>query len=415
MNVSVITIGDEILYGQTVDTNSAWIGEQCSLLGLNVIKVVSIGDDEAEIKHTLQELLKVCEIVFITGGLGPTNDDLTKKTLASFFESGWKTDEQVLKDIEERFKNRRASMLQSNIDQANIPDNAKAVRNLYGTAPGMWFELNGKVVISMPGVPHEMKQMMQNSIFPQIKKKYKLPLILHRYILTAGVGESIIAEKLIDFEKTLPAHIRLAYLPGIAKVKLRLTARGNDFDSMDKELQQLTKNLDKLLHKHIYGYNEDTLEGSVLKLFKEKKLKLAVAESCTGGQVAGTLVSVAGSSAYFEGGIIAYNNEVKKNLLDVKSDTLEKYGAVSEETVIEMVKGVCKKFNADIGLAVSGIAGPKGGTPEKPVGTVWIAFGKTDNIQTKKLSLPGNRKLNILGTTLISLNELRKYVSTQIG
>lgn len=414
MRVAIITIGDEILYGQTIDTNSAWIGEQCSLLGLEMVEIASVGDDTNAIQIALKRLLERCDMIFITGGLGPTNDDLTKLTLAKYFKTGFKTDYQVLSDVEERFRNRGISMLDSNRMQAEIPEIAEAIRNPKGTAPGLWFELNGKVVVSMPGVPYEMKFMMANEVFPRIKQKFKLPLIMHKYLHTAGVGESVIAEKLKEIEKELPDDLKLAYLPGLGTVKLRLTARGFEKVGLEQKIKLFSMKIKDKLHKHLSGEDDDTIDSVIHRLFVGKNLTLSTAESCTGGLISSYLIRLPGASAFFKGGFVAYDNFLKNKLLSVSEEVLEHFGAVSEEVVCEMAKSARDLTNSDYSIAVSGIAGPDGGTTEKPVGTVWLAIAGSEEIFTKKLNLPGDRRQNIRLTAIIALNELRKFVTAQL-
>lgn len=404
----IITIGDEILYGQITDTNSQWISEQLSLTGIKTIRKSSVGDSKEEILSILSEAENRADIIFITGGLGPTNDDITKKTLAEYFDSKLILYSEALEEVTSFFKKRGRELTEINKLQAYLPEHCTYIKNGCGTAPGMWLEKNGKVFISMPGVPFEMKAMMEEIILPQIKIKFKLPIIYHKMIRTIGIGESYLAEQIADWENKLPAHIRLAYLPSFSEVKLRLTCFGEDIHVLKKEAEDITEALTLLIPEYIYAYGETSLPQVIGEILQKKNLKLAAAESCTGGYLSHLFTSIAGSSKYFQGSIIAYDNIVKQNILGVNKDTLSTFGAVSEETVKEMAEGARKILGTDIAVSTSGIAGPTGGTDEKPVGTIWIGYSDKNTTIAKKLILGNSREINIKMTSLAVLNLIRQ-------
>lgn len=403
----LLTIGDEILYGQIVDTNSQWMGVELSNAGIKVVRKTTVGDVEDEILKAFAEAESRADVVLITGGLGPTSDDLTKPCLSKYFNCGLKMHEEALAEVTEFFKSRGRELTEINRQQAALPECCEKITNVMGTAPGMWFEKNGKVFVSMPGVPHEMKRMMTDIILPKLKKTFNTPTIYHKVIRTAGIGESFLAEKIQDWESSLPQHVKLAYLPSLGEVKLRLTSIGNSLPDLQQETEALTQKLVERVGHFIYGFGEDPIEVAVGNLLREKKLTLAVAESCTGGYLSHLITSVAGSSEYFLGSMIPYAYEIKMRQLGVKPETLEKFGAVSEETIKEMASLVRAKFNTDIGVATSGIAGPGGATPDKPVGTVWIAYSDKHQMVTRKLQLSKDRLINIKMASTAVLNLIR--------
>lgn len=403
----VITIGDEILFGQTLDTNTQWIGTQLSDAGISIIRKTSVGDIREEILKSLKEASQRADIILITGGLGPTKDDITKKTLAEYFDTPLILNEQALREVAALFASRNRSMTPTNAKQAELPEACKMISNTMGTAPGMWFDHEGKVYVSMPGVPYEMKTMMLQSVMPMIRQKFQLPVIYHRMIQTVGIGESWLSDRIEHWETSLPSHIKLAYLPHFGRVRLRLTAFGDDYQVLEKEVDKEVEKLLPLINQYVYGFGDLSLEEAVGQLLLKNKQTIATAESCTGGHVAHTITSIAGSSEYFEGGMIPYSNNLKIKVLGVKKDTIETYGAVSEQTVAEMAQQVRALYQTDYGIATSGVAGPGGGTPEKPVGTVWIAVAGAQGTYTKKLSLTQDRALNIQYTTVNVLNLLR--------
>lgn len=404
----LLTIGDEILYGQIVDTNSQWMSIELDKLGIKVIRKTTVGDQEDEILTAFAEAEKRADIILITGGLGPTNDDLTKPCMAKYFNCGLILNEEALAEVTEFFKSRGRALTEVNRQQAMLPAACKKITNEIGTAPGMWFNKNGKIFMSMPGVPHEMKLMMTNHVLPRLKATFKTPVIYHKVVRTIGIGESVLAEKIADWENALPNHIGLAYLPSLGEVKLRITGFGDSYQSLETEINSLTEKLKERAGQFIFGYGEDPIELVIGRTLKEKKLTLAVAESCTGGYLSHLITSIPGSSEYFLGGIVPYDYQIKMRQLGVKPETLEKYGAVSEPTISEMANIVRAKFNTDIGVATSGIAGPGGATPDKPVGTVWIAYSDKHQTVTKKLQLSKDRMINIRMASVAVLNLIRQ-------
>ncbi len=407
ITAELLTIGDEILYGQIVDTNSQWMGVELSNVGIKVIRKTTVGDLEDHILSALAEAEKRADIILITGGLGPTSDDLTKPCLAKYFNCALQLHEEALIEVTEFFKSRGRALTETNRLQAFLPLCCEKITNRMGTAPGMWFERNGKVFVSMPGVPHEMKCMMTEIIVPKLIKTFKTPTIHHTLIRTVGIGESFLAEKISSWEKALPKHIKLAYLPGLGEVKLRLTAFGNDVELLKSETATLIEELKPLAGEYIFGIGPDPLEVILGNTLRDKGLTLSVAESCTGGYLSHLITSVPGSSAYFLGSIIPYAYEIKMDQLGVQPETLEKYGAVSEPSIKEMANLVRIKFNTDIGVATSGVAGPGGGTQEKPVGTVWIAYADKHQTVARKLQLSKDRLINIKIASLSVLNLIR--------
>ena len=387
INASIITIGDELLIGQTIDTNSAFIARQLNSIGIWLKRRIAVGDDREAILNALESETRESQIIIMTGGLGPTADDITKPVLCEYFNSSLVTDPDVEKNILEIFKRLQRPAGERNLKQAEVPHNCKVLYNRRGTAPGMWFEKNGIIYISLPGVPHEMKGLMEDSVIPGLKKMDGLPLILHKTLLTAGVGESVIADKLESFEASLPSHIKLAYLPAYGQVKLRLSSRTSDIQKGGKELDVFFKTLLREVNEWLVADEDVALERKLLEILQKENKTVATAESCTGGYIAHLLTSIPGSSKNFRGSVVAYSNDIKKDLLEVRSSTLDKSGAVSEATVLEMANGILKNLGSDFALATSGIMGPDGGSEEKPVGTVWIAAGSRDHG-----SDPGSRR-----------------------
>ena len=411
----IITIGDEILYGQIVDTNSQWISRELDSIGIRTIRKTTVSDTETDILSAFEEASERADIILITGGLGPTNDDLTKPCLAKYFGSEIVLNPQALEEVTNLFNKIGRELTETNKQQAYLPANCEVVTNRVGTAPGMWFYEEGKVYVSMPGVPHEMKTMMKEQIIPRLQDQFNTPSIYHKIVKTIGLGESWLADQLKTWEGQLPQHIKLAYLPGLGEVKLRLTAVGANFTDLENEVAEQIKLLDQVVGTYIYGYDQDTLPSVVGKLLKTRKLSIASAESCSGGKVANLLTSIPGSSEYFIGSIVAYQNRLKESLLQVKAETLSSYGAVSEQTVIEMAEGVRIQLNSAIGVATSGIAGPGGGTAEKPVGTVWIAIADNQGTIAKRLSLFKDRGVNIELTAKAVLNLVRQRLVEMDG
>ncbi|GAB3698306.1 competence/damage-inducible protein A [Spirosoma flavus] len=408
IRAEVITIGDEILFGQITDTNTQWIGTELTNIGIRPVRKTSVGDQTDAILNVLQEAHQRADVIIITGGLGPTKDDITKKTLCTYFGVDMVRNEEALALVTGFFEKRGRAMTDLNRAQADLPANAVYMQNDWGTAPGMWFEHEGRVYVSLPGVPFEMKHLMTNRILPKLTSYLQTPIIKHKIIRTVAIGESFLAERIEAWEDALPPHIRLAYLPSFGGVRLRLTATGDDNAQLDRELAEQVEKVLPLIEKNVFGYDGDELETVIGRLLSEKQLSLGVAESCTGGYVSSQITKVPGSSAYFWGGVVSYSNVVKVNQLGVQSATLEQFGAVSEETVRQMAEGVRKALGTNVGIATSGIAGPDGGTPDKPVGTIWIACATDNRTVARLLKLGQYREQNIQLTTTYVLNLLRE-------
>lgn len=408
IRAEVITIGDEILFGQITDTNTQWIGAELTGIGIRPVHKTSVGDQVDAILASLAAAHQRADVIIITGGLGPTKDDITKTTLCRYFGVELAINEDALAFVTDFFARRGRGMNDMNRLQAALPTNATYIKNWWGTAPGMWFEHAGKVYVSLPGVPFEMKHLMTEAVLPKLHDHFRTPIIKHKIIRTVGIGESFLAERIEAWEDALPPHIRLAYLPHFGQVRLRLTATGDSDAVLDQELAERLAAVLPLIERHVYGYDSDELENVVGNLLKVKSLTLGLAESCTGGYVSSRITSVPGSSAYFQGGIISYSNALKISLLGVEPATLEQFGAVSEQTVTQMAEGVRRALNTDIGLATTGVAGPDGGTPDKPVGTVWIAIATPQRTLAKLLTLGEYRDQNIQLTATYGLNLLRE-------
>lgn len=410
MKADIISIGDEILNGQTINTNASWMAIELNNIGIQIRHVISISDNKEDIIETIDKSLQKVDFILITGGLGPTSDDLTRDVLAEFFKTKLIFDQKVLDNIERIFSARNREMNQHTKDLAWVPQTAKTLYNDMGTAPGALYHMGNQVVVSMPGVPYEMKSMMNKDVLPYLRNNFHLPFILHKHILTAGAGESQISELLVDYEKQLPSFVKLAYLPGLASVKLRLTAMGSNQQMLEKTIQEQSEKVVSLLDKLVFGFDNDTLERKIGEILMIKNLKLSVAESCTGGYLGHLITSVSGSSQYFFGGAITYSNDLKMNLLGVKKKTLDSYGAVSEQTVNEMIEGSLQVFGSDISIAISGVAGPGGGSEEKPIGTVYIGVGNKDKKYIRKYQFTKDREKNIQFSGVVSLIMLRKFL-----
>ncbi|NQZ78845.1 MAG: competence/damage-inducible protein A [Ekhidna sp.] len=402
----ILSIGDEILYGQTLDTNSHWISGELDSLGIRVVRKLTIGDTREDILKSLLEAEELADIILITGGLGPTNDDLTKPCLVEYFNTELARNEEVLAHIQNLFDKRGREISEVNKQQADLPANCEAVPNPMGTAPGMLFQKNGKVIVSMPGVPYEMKNMMEETILPRLKKQFVKDGIFHRIIRTIGVPESVLAETIKDWEDSLPDYIKLAYLPTMGSVKLRLTT-DNDSESRRAEVQNLIDQVLPSIEKHVFGFDNEEIEEAIGRMLKEKNLTLSVVESCTGGYLSHRITSVPGSSQWFSGGFVPYSNAVKNEQLKVPSEILKEHGAVSEPVVLSLAENVRKELNTDVGVSVSGIAGPGGGSEEKPVGTVWIGYSDRNKTVAKKFQFIRNREINIKFSAIAALNMIR--------
>lgn len=409
-SAEIITIGDEILIGQTVDTNSAWMGMQLSMRGIRVNRITSVSDRREEIISALNEALGRAPLVLMTGGLGPTSDDITKETLAEYFGTRLVMDYEVLAEISERIAKRNLEMNENNRRQALVPECCRVLANRSGTAPGMLFEKDGKIIVSMPGVPFEMKHIMQIHVLPMLESMSGGRTIVHRNIMTYGTFEAKLAERLEGFESQLPDSVRLAYLPAHGVIKLRLTGSGDDGENVRRTVEEQVRKLYEIIPDVIYGENEVTLEETVGRLLLDSKLTLSTAESCTGGRIASLITSVPGSSAWFTGSVVAYDNSVKTGVLGVNPQTISRFGAVSEETAREMAEGMLRLAKTDYSIAVTGIAGPEGGTPEKPVGTVWIALASRNGVTAERHRFADDRAINISRSAYTALNLLRKQI-----
>jgi len=406
----ILTIGDEILYGQILNSNTHYISQTLSEIGVKVRHHTTVGDDELAILTALQQAHQRADIVVMTGGLGPTKDDITKKVLCQFFNTDLIINEDWLKRLEDFFSKRGRPMLETNRQQAAMPRSATLLYNRLGTAPGIWQNYEGRIYVSMPGVPHEMEGLMQDHVLTRLREQFTLPHIIHKVIHTVAIGESFLAEKINDWEEALPAHIRLAYLPHHYQVRLRLTGIGIDHTQVEVDIAEQVAKVMPLIEKHVFGFDKITLEEAIGNLLMAKGKTVSSAESCTGGYIAHSFTKVAGSSRYFKGGMVAYTNEIKENVLGVNADTLAQHTAVSEETVREMAMHALEKFKTDFALATTGYAGPDGGTVEQPVGTVWIACASEKGVTTQLLNLPTDRLRHIYFTTVLVFDLLRREI-----
>jgi nicotinamide-nucleotide amidase len=406
MLAEIITIGDEILIGQIVDTNSAWMAHELNNIGIRVKQISSVSDDRQHILKALDEAASRADVILITGGLGPTKDDITKKTIADYFGVKLIENEEALENVANIFARYNRPLLEVNRLQAQVPENCEVILNKNGTAPGMWFNEKGKIFISMPGVPHEMMYMMEEDVIPKLKASLVLPVIIHKTILTVGEGESFLAERIADIEDALPPYIKLAYLPKLGQVRLRLSGYGEDEAFLKKEVNEYAQRIITRVANVVAAEEDIPVEKAILNFMEHKGLTLSVAESCTGGYIAQLFTQHAGASRVFFGGGITYSNELKEIILGVKKETLEHFGAVSEQCVKEMVEGALKTFKSNYALAVTGIAGPDGGTPDKPVGTVYVAVANINKTLVKKLTFGNKRRQNIERSAISALNML---------
>ncbi|MBL0064078.1 MAG: competence/damage-inducible protein A [Bacteroidetes bacterium] len=404
----IITIGDELLIGQVIDTNSAWMGQKLNSIGVKVKQITSVSDDADHIIAALNEARKRADLIFITGGLGPTKDDITKITLCRYFNSSLRFDEKSFEVITEIFKARGRGVTDTNRKQAEVPSNCEVLLNKWGTAPGMWFDDEGKVFVSMPGVPYEMKGIMENEVLPRLINRFKLPPIQHRTILTQGIGESNLSDLISSWEDKLPPYMKLAYLPSPGMVRLRISANGTNESALRSEMESEVKKLISIAGEYIYGFEEEKLESIIGELLRQQGKTLSTAESCTGGYIAHKITTIPGSSDYYIGSVIAYANRIKEKFLDVDPNIFEVHGAVSEQAVKAMAAHVKEKFGTDYSIACSGIAGPGGGTEEKPVGTVWLALATPEQVITRKFLLGRVRERVIMEASQHALNLLRK-------
>lgn len=405
---SILTIGDELLLGQKLDTNAHWLSDQLTQGGFLVVQKKNINDTFSGITRAIATAFSVADVVVMTGGLGPTKDDVTKKAIARFFQDNLQENPEVTRHLEQLFLAKGREMTDGNRQQAWVPSRCAVLHNAVGTAPGMWMSHKGKVLISMPGVPYEMKQIFSEIALPRLQKHFRTAKTVMHKVQTVGMPESILAKKIEDWENQLPKNVQLAYLPHFSQVTLRLTARGTAPEALRAMLEAEAKKLDHYIGKYIYGTGDAQLEAVLGELLLEKGATVATAESCTGGQVAHKISSIAGASCYFLGGIVAYSNEIKHKLLGVPEGVLQQYGAVSEETARAMAEGTRRATGADYGIATTGVAGPGGGSPEKPVGTVWLGLATPEGTKARKLQLTQKRDLNVNISTVQALEFLRR-------
>lgn len=415
VDAAIITIGDELLIGQTIDTNSAFIAQELNRIGIWVKRRIAVGDVKDEILNALKEQSKDNQVIIITGGLGPTGDDITKPVLCEYFNSHLIVNEQALQNVKDIFVKLNRPLIERNLKQAEVPDNCIVLPNLRGTAPGMWFEKDGVFYVSLPGVPNEMKGLITNSVIPMLVERLTLPAVMHKTLVIAGKGESEVAEVLKQFEESLPEYIKLAYLPAYGTLRLRLTGRAEDATFIEKEVTKKFEELKPLVREWMVAEQDTSIQNVILNIFREKQKTLSSAESCTGGYIAHLITSMPGSSAIFNGSIVSYANKVKEQVLGVHHETLKQFGAVSEQTVTEMIEGVLKATGTDYAIATSGIMGPDGGSSEKPVGTVWIAVGNKNTIKASKFHFRFDRARNIEQTAQTAFILLRRFFLEQEG
>jgi nicotinamide-nucleotide amidase len=411
MQAELLTIGDEILIGQIINTNAVWMAKELNYIGVSIKQITSVSDNKNHIIEALDAALNRADVVLITGGLGPTKDDITKTTLSEYFNVGLKKEERVINFIKENFIKRGIQYLPVHEQQAMILENSEILFNHNGTAPGMWIEHNGKIIICMPGVPFEMRGIMSKYVLPKLKTQFQLPVIIHKTLVTIGLPESTLADMIAEVEDSMPNHIKLAYLPNFGLVRLRLSGIGKDKNILQSSMEDYASQILEIIPKDNIGATEDLKPEEIIgKLLINTKQTLAIAESCTGGYISHLVTTVPGSSEYFIGSLIAYSYQIKINNLGVKAETLEKYGAVSEECVREMVEGIKKNFKTDFAISTTGIAGPGGATADKPVGLVWIAVAGPHGIVTRKIIANGERINVIERTSLVALDMLRREI-----
>ena len=406
MRADIISIGDELLIGQTVNTNASWIGRELAMRGVRIMQITAIPDDEQKIIEAVDEAFGRSEIIIVTGGLGPTKDDITKHTLCRYFDTTLFLHEPTLKKIEDYFAMRNRPMLEVNRKQAELPEKCEILDNNYGTAAGMWFSKEAKILVSLPGVPYEMKGIMTEQVFPRLMERFELKSLFHVTLMTQGLGESFLADQISDWEdKVRDAGLGLAYLPSPGMVKLRMTSY--EGKEREEEIRSLFKELEQRLPQYVFGYDEMSLSEVLGKLLRENELTLGTVESCTGGLLAGNIISVSGASDYFMGSLLTYSNRLKLQLAGVPEESLIECGAVSQQVVELMALGGREKLGVDLCIATSGVAGPTGGTDEKPVGTVWVAIALKDRTVSKRFYFGNDRERNIQMTILSALNMAR--------
>jgi nicotinamide-nucleotide amidase len=410
MKAEIITIGDEILIGQIIDTNSAWIAEQFNLNGIEIYQITSVHDNHEHILEVLKKAEEKVDLVIMTGGLGPTKDDITKNTLCEYFNTKLVFHQLTFEHIKTRFTKLNIDVNKLNRDQALVPESCTVLFNKAGTAPGLWFEKNDTFFVSVPGVPFEMKYLVEEEILPRLRVSGKAKAIYHKTVLTQGIPESMLAMKLEQWEDSLPGNVKLAYLPSPMAVRLRLSAIGNNENILREQVEAEITKLQKIIPDQIFGFNNETMAEVIGRMLKLNGKTLAVAESCTGGYISHLITSVAGCSAFYNGSVTAYSNLIKENILGVNPETIFDFGAVSEQVAKEMAVGVRKVFNSDFALATTGIAGPDGGTEEKPVGTVWIAVASENDVIALKFIFGDNRERNISRSSQTALQILRRLI-----
>jgi nicotinamide-nucleotide amidase len=414
MKAEIISIGDELLIGQVVNTNASWMAEQLNMAGIKVNCILAISDQKEQILETLKIASKRSDVLLLTGGLGPTKDDITKKTLCEFYDSKLVFDEDVFEDVKSIFGKRGFVVSEVNKMQAEVPNNCTPIRNKNGTAPGMWFEKDDTIFVSVPGVPFEMKYLVEHEILPRLLESDKTKAIYHKTVLTQGIPESMLAVKLEDWENALPENIKLAYLPNPMSVRLRLSAMGNDKTVLRNIVEEQIKKLQQIIPESIFGFDKETMAEVIGRMLKSKGKKLAVAESCTGGFISHLITSIPGSSHFFNGSVTAYSNQIKENVLGVDGSVISKFGAVSEQVAKEMAIGAKRVLNSDYAVATTGIAGPAGGTDDKPVGTVWIAIAGKNRVFAKKFVFGNNRERNIIRSSQTALQILRRVILEEL-
>ena len=405
MKAEIITIGDEILIGQIVDTNSAWIAARLNEAGFTVVRKLTVGDDRREIADAVEGAMRTADAVIVTGGLGPTKDDITKQTLAGIFGGEMVRDRETYERNGRILAARGIEYNELNREQATVPSSAEVLQNMHGTAPGMWFTRGGKAVVSLPGVPFEMKELMETEVMPRLAAHFRQSKVVHRTAITYGLAESVLAATIAEWEAALPGYLHLAYLPSPSQIRLRLSAYDIEGRREEEEIERRFKVLERLIPDYFIGYGDATVASATADLLRARRATLAVAESCTGGALSASFTAMAGASDYYLGGVVSYSNDVKVGILGVSPDTLRLHGAVSEQTACEMAEGIRRLCGADYALSTTGVAGPTGGTPEKPVGTVWIGLatphGTRARLRTQNIERAAAAAANMLRLELL--------------
>lgn len=410
VNAEIITIGDELLIGQVIDTNSAWIAQQLNLIGINVGQISSISDNKQHIINALDLASLRADLIIVTGGLGPTKDDITKQTIAEYFHGRLIRNEQVFKQLTQWLAARNGKMNELNEKQAEVPETCEVIPNNHGTAPGMWFNKDNIVYVFLPGVPFEMKGIMNDFLLTRFKKEFVTPDIYHKTLMLQGIAESSLALLIETWESQLPANVKLAYLPSPGIIRLRLTGKGDTIESLTRIIALEIDKIKPIIHPYFYSEIDEPIEVTLGKVLIHNDKTISTAESCSGGKIASLITSVPGSSQYFKGSVVAYSNQIKNKILQVEEGIISKHGAVSQQVVELMAANVRNLFETDFSVAISGIAGPDGGTEEKPVGTTWIAVASEKQVLSKKYIFADNRERNIQRASITALNDLRKLI-----